>query len=264
MQGGLGPEGENLACRACGHIFPTVRHIPDLRPVEPLRLPRIYDDPDYRTWVAGLAEAQEYFYRKGRIVSFIQRSGHRVVRRLREGRDSGITLDLSCGDGAHYPFLHRPGACLGIDIDQRSLEKLKSRFPDFGVVRADAYRLPLRDKTVDSIVNVYNLEHMAYLDLALEEMHRVLTAEGDLFASIPNEGGFFWGLGRRWSTARHFTSPRLDYQRAIQIDHINCVWQVEKALRRYFRIIRRVFFPLPLPVFHFNLVTAYWAQKRAG
>jgi SAM-dependent methyltransferase len=263
-QGGLGPEGERLACDACGHIFPTVRNIPDLRPAEPLRRPRVYDDPDYGTWVAGLAEAQDYFYREGGIVNFIQGSGHRAVRRLREGRAFGITLDLGCGDGAHYPFLHRPGACLGIDIDQRSLEKLKTRYPAFAVVRADAYSLPLRDQTVDSIISVYNLEHMAYLDLTFEEMHRVLQEKGHLFVSVPNEGGFCWGMGRRMSTARRFSTPTLDYRRAIQIDHINCVWQIEKAIRRYFRIIRRVFFPLRIPVFHLNLVTTYWARKRAA
>src|SRR4030042_6101640 len=98
--------------------------------------------------------------------------------------------------------------------------------------------------------------------LELEEMYRVLNQDGHLFANVLNEGGICWVLGRRRTTAKHVYSATLNYQRAIQVDHINCVWQVEKAIRRYFRIIRRIFFPLPVPSFHVNLVTTYRARKR--
>jgi SAM-dependent methyltransferase len=103
---------------------------------------------------------------------------------------------------------------------------------------------------------------MAYLDLVLEEIYRVLLPDGHFFVSVPNEGGLAWTLGRRITTARQFNSATLNYERVIEIDHINCIWQVEKALKRYFHTVKRVLFPFRLPSFQANLITTYHLSKR--
>jgi SAM-dependent methyltransferase len=176
---------------------------------------------------------------------------------MRGDDGQGLTLDLGCGDGAHYPYLPDPENSFGVDLDQASLSKLKARYPDYPALRGDAYNLPLKDGCIDCIVNVYNLEHMLFLDHALEEMGRVLAPGGRIFVSLPAEGGLAWGLGRRLSTARRFGDENLDYLRALEIDHINCIWQLDKALRRHFRIRRLRLFPLGVPSFHLNLVVTY-------
>ena len=102
-----------------------------------------------------------------------------------------MTLDLGCGDGSHYPYLTSPDDCFGIDINQKSLEQSKAKFKEFFVIRAGAYDLPVQDASVDCITSIYNLEHLVYLDLALEEMYRILLPEGDIFISVPTEGSFF-------------------------------------------------------------------------
>jgi ubiquinone/menaquinone biosynthesis C-methylase UbiE len=181
---------------------------------------------------------------------------------MRRGRKYGMTLDLACGDGAHCRYLTPQDNYLGIDIDQGSLEKLKMRFADFPAIRGDAYNLPLKDKSIDCIINIYNLEHMVYLDLVLEEMTRVVKPDGDVFISVPNEGGIAWRIGRKLTSARAFTSENLDYIRANEIDHINCVWQIAKALRRYFQITKQRRFPFWMPSFHLNAVTTFHCIKR--
>ena len=249
-------------CRTCGHIYDFKNGIPDLRPVKSIRMPGIYNDPHYKNYLDNLADIQDYFYRSGGLISWVQNAGHRRIRSLTEEKKGGVTLDLGCGDGAHCSFMSNPSNYFGVDVDQKSLEKLKNSLKDFFVVCADAYDLPIKDRGVDRIVNIYNLEHIAYLDLMLEEMMRVLRPSGDVFISVPNEGGFMWSLGRSMTSLRKLTTSARNYARAIEISHINCIWQLDKAIRRYFSIKKRYFFPFYLPNFDINLITTYHCIKK--
>jgi SAM-dependent methyltransferase len=227
-----------------------------------MRLPVIYNDSNFQAWLNNIN--QDYYYQTKGIVSYVQNAGHRVVQSLRRHRTYKLTLDLGCGDGAHYPYLEEPATCFGIDIDRASLEKLQSRFPDFFVICADGYRLPLRDGSIDCIVNIYNLEHMVYLDLALEEMFRIIAPDGDIFISVPNVGGVVWDTGSILTSQRTLTTETMSFKRVVEISHINCIWQLEKAFKRYFTIKRKISFPFPIPSFHVNLITTYHCVKRSA
>jgi SAM-dependent methyltransferase len=253
--------GANVACASCGATWNQVNGIQDLRPRVGLALPRIYDDPDYREWNRRLASVQDYFYNSNPIVSWVQNAGHRAVRAFAARRPDALTLDMACGEGGHRPYMWRPDRVVGIDIDQASLEKYRSRFPDALAIRGDCYRLPFRAAVFDRVINVYNLEHLIHVDFALEEAHRVLKDRGELIASVPAEGGLAWVLGRQLTTARQFTSETLNYSRANAIDHCNCIWQIEKAIERHFRVVRRSIFPLGLPVYHLNLIVTWSLEK---
>jgi SAM-dependent methyltransferase len=253
--------GPDLACGDCGAVWTAVNGVYDLRPRTGLALPAMYDDPDYREWNRQLASVQDYFYNSNPIVSWVQNAGHRAVRTFAENRPDALTLDMACGEGGHRPYMRRPDRVVGVDIDQGSLEKYRSRFADALVIRGDCYRLPFASSVFDRVINVYNLEHLLHLDFALEEAHRVLKDDGELIASVPAEGGLAWVLGRQLTTARQFTSETLDYSRANAIDHCNCIWQIDKAVRRHFRVVRRSVFPLRIPLYHLNLVVTWSLVK---
>jgi len=259
---GLTVESESLACPGCGRTYSFQSGVADLVVDLPLSPPRICEDPHYRRWVSSRFQAHDYFYDQTSLVGRVQRAGHLAVRRMAEELPEGLTLDLGYGTGAHYPYLRNPAQSFGLDIDQPSLERLKALYPDFFVVRGDAYNLPLKDHSVSCIVNVHNLEHMVFLDHALEEMARVLVQGGDVLIALPSEGSLLWEMGRRLFTARRFGIGGLDYRRALAIDHFNCIWQLDKAIKRHFRVVRRQFFPLRLPSFHFNLVVIYHCRHR--
>ena len=148
---------------------------------------------------------------------------------------------------------------VGVDIDQASLEKFNKKRPNCSLIRADGYNLPFKDESIDCLMNIYNLEHMVYLDLALEEMSRVIKPNGDIYISVPNEGGLLWGLGRSLTSSKHFKN--INYARIIAIQHINCIWQLEKAFKRHFKIIHREYFPMALPILHANLISTYHCVK---
>lgn len=266
----LCPQPEKLTCSNCNHEYHIRNGIPDLTPVNSTRLPKIYSDDDYQKWLGVRAVSHDFFYgTKG--VATVQNAGHRAVRTLQGNNTYEITLDLGCGDGAHYPYLKEPDKCLGVDMDQQSLEKLKIRFPNFSVVCADGYNLPVRDQSVDCIISIYNLEHMVYLDLILEEMVRILSPGGDIYISVPTEGGIAWDIGRslgrnllftRKFALTHTDIQTIDYNRVLEIEHINCIYQLEKAFKRHFDIKKRIFFPFHIPSFQLNLITTYHCRAR--
>ncbi|MEW6264265.1 MAG: methyltransferase domain-containing protein [Thermodesulfobacteriota bacterium] len=249
-------------CPDCRHSYPANGGIPDFRPPAPWPLPRLYQDDDYLAWLDFQSKSKEYFYKPGSLMAYVQNAGHRIIRRMCRRRRLGHLLDLGCGDGHHYPYLDQTDGYLGLDMDQKSLEAARSRFPRLSLIRADACNIPINDGQVDAVISIYALEHFIYLDRVLEEIERVLAPDGDLFISVPTEGSLAWSAGRRLTTARKFTSIAMNYTRAQEIDHINCVWQLDRAIRRHFRVVERVMFPLALPIFQLNLVVAYHCRAR--
>jgi phosphatidylethanolamine/phosphatidyl-N-methylethanolamine N-methyltransferase len=253
-------DGDRIVCQRCATTWTTVNGVYDLRPTASLPLPMMYGDQNYQQWNRRLAAAQDYFYHSNALVAWVQNAGHRAIRAMTSASPAALTLDMACGDGGHRPYMWRGDRVVGVDIDQGSLETHRRRYPEAIVVRGDCYRLPFADGAFERVINVYNLEHLIHLDFALEEAKRVMAAAGEFLVSVPTEGGIAWTLGRRMTTARNFTSEGLDYLRANAIDHCNCVWQVEKALRRHFRIVNRRLFPVSLPLYHVNLI-ATWSLR---
>jgi SAM-dependent methyltransferase len=257
----LTASSDQFACQSCGAKWTTVNGVYDFRPRTSLPLPRMYDDPHYQEWNRRLAKAQDYFYRANPVISWVQNAGHRVIRSMAAAAPAALTLDMACGDGGHRPYMWRGDRVVGIDIDQASLETHRQRYPDAVAVRGDCYHMPFRDGVFDRVINIYNLEHLVHLDFALEEASRVLKDNGELLVSVPTEGGLAWTLGRRLTTARQFTTDGLDYVRSNSIDHCNCIWQIEKALSRHFRFVKRNLFPLRLPSYHVNVIVTWSLQK---
>jgi SAM-dependent methyltransferase len=220
---------------------------------------KLYTDPDYLQWETMRASSHDYFYGSKGIISWVQASGHQAIARMMESKQYQAIVDLGCGDGAHYPYIKQTEKYVGVDIDQPTLERFKLKQPDCCLLRVNGFELPFKDKSVDCLINIYNLEHMMYLDIALEEMNRILTEQGDVYISVPNEGGFLWGLGRSLSSVKHYKN--INYPRIIEIEHINCIWQLEKAFKRHFKIKKKEPFPFSLPGFHANIVTTYHCVK---
>lgn len=250
-------EADQIVCTECGARWAAVNGVYDLRPRVSLPLPRMYDDSNYQEWNRRLAKAQDYFYQSNPLISWVQNAGHRAIRSMAAASPDALTLDMACGDGGHRPYMRRGDRVVGVDIDQASLETHRKRYPNAVAVRGDCYRLPFRDAAFARVINVYNLEHLIHLDFALEEAKRVLKDKGELLVSVPTEGGTAWTMGRRMTTARHFSTDGLDYRRSNSIDHCNCIWQIEKALGRHFRVVERRLFPLGLPSYHVNLIVSW-------
>jgi SAM-dependent methyltransferase len=102
----------------------------------------------------------------------------RVARLLGE-LGAGTVLDVGCAYGALRAALPAPGPWLvGLDASETLL---RDHPPP--VVRADARRLPVRDRAVDAVTALDVLYHLPDPMPALREARRVLRAGGHLLAA---------------------------------------------------------------------------------
>ena len=102
----------------------------------------------------------------------------RVARLLGE-LGAGTVLDVGCADGALRAALPAPGPWLvGLDASETLL---RDHPPP--VLRADARRLPVRNRAVDAVTALNVLYHLPDPMPALREARRVLRAGGHLLAA---------------------------------------------------------------------------------
>gem|GEM_PF-67109 len=110
--------------------------------------------------------------------------------------DARVVLDLCTGNGASLPGLRRPGrTVLGLDVSLGMLEAARDEHGGPGwsprVACADAFRLPLRDASVDAVTLAFGLRNLRPRAEALAEIARVLRPGGTLAvleATAPRPG----------------------------------------------------------------------------
>lgn len=109
-----------------------------------------------------------------------------------------VVLDLCTGNGVSLPGLRRPGRLLlGMDVSLGMLEAAAEEHGGPGwaprLACADAFRLPLRDGSVDAITVAFGVRNLRPRAQALREMARVLRPGGTLVvleATAPRPGPF--------------------------------------------------------------------------
>jgi SAM-dependent methyltransferase len=101
---------------------------------------------------------------------------HEILRHLQAG---ARVLDLGSAGGSFGA--HEFPAVLSVRVD---LEFPRVKCDPF--VQADAARLPFPDAVFDAVISNHSLEHFSHLDLALQEIGRVLKPGAALFVSVPD------------------------------------------------------------------------------
>lgn len=249
-----------LKCGNCKRAYEYNDYIYEFLPREQLPFPPIYSDPDYVKYNSVQSTTYDYLYsNRNFIINWVQNSGYRQISKLL-GKREGLMLECGCGIGMLACFNPNIGLsdCIMFDIDKKSLSLIKMKDRYAGVINGTAYKLPFQDSSFDTVISHAQLEHLCYLDWALYEIKRVLKPQGKFLASIPTEGGFLWQRGRELTSARHFSRKLgIDYIKSNRIDHFNTIYQIERAIRRYFRIEKRILFPFRFPSFHLNFTCTY-------
>jgi ubiquinone/menaquinone biosynthesis C-methylase UbiE len=92
----------------------------------------------------------------------------------------GRVLEVGCGTGVLLQRLAGRGDAVSVDLSAGMLKKAATRLGERGgkLVRADAQRLPFKDGSFDSKVSTFALTAVPDLDVALEEMVRVIRDGG--------------------------------------------------------------------------------------
>ncbi len=133
-----------------------------------------------------------------RIMSLGQDRAWRVAMWRGVPEEAHAVLDLCTGSGVSLPGLRRPGRLvIGADVSLRMLELAADQQGRTGwaprLVCADAFHLPLADRSVDAVTIAFGIRNLRPLADALNELARVLRPGGTLAvleAAAPAPGPF--------------------------------------------------------------------------
>jgi ubiquinone/menaquinone biosynthesis C-methylase UbiE len=236
-----------------------------MMPSSPKLLPEAYNDDDYKRMSAKFDDSSPYFTDGNKIFRLIHESAHRKIADWMSSMPvGGWICDIGCGQGYHYQYVRSPERVIGLDIRLDSLRRVREISNRTPLIQADSCSLPFKSGAITRALSIYAFEHIYYLRDTLAETARILAPKGKMFVGLPCEGGLAWTLGRKL-TSEHTMSRRynVDYRKYIALEHCNTAPSVINALKEFFELNRRSYFPLPmLPAMHINLTVALALTKR--
>ena len=126
------------------------------------------------------------------------------VRWLKNFVSSGVALEIGSGYGALARTAAHSYRVIGLDLDYRVLTKAFGN-TDVAGVAGSAYALPIRDGSVDLVLCMDVLEHLAQPETCLTEIRRVLRPGGFVFLSTPNPSSL--GARRKGNASFIYRDP---------------------------------------------------------
>ena len=91
----------------------------------------------------------------------------------------------------------------------------------------------------DRITAVASFEHIVNLPEVVRISTELLSSDGILCVSIPNEGRFLWHFAYTMTTGKEFKKRfGLDYEVLMHYEHINTADEIELILKYYFKNVK--------------------------
>jgi SAM-dependent methyltransferase len=141
---------------------------------------------DHAGFKHGIAERYVPDVMQGTLIEAEHLARYRWAAQIAPGRR---VLDAGCGTGYGCALLAQAGAAevVGVDIAAAALDSSRPAMPDrVRLEVADLGRLPYADGAFDLIVCFDVIEHLSDPGPGLDEIVRVLAADGVLLVSTPN------------------------------------------------------------------------------
>lgn len=143
-------------------------------------------------YVAKTTPMRTHYESKNPIERWIWKKKKRVIKQMVSGLSYKNVLDVGCGDGGLLEVVKREAQYTGVDISPKQLAAFRHWLPvakkkHVRLVRADITKLPFRDHSFDLAFACDVLEHVLEPEEVLREIRRVVTKNGFIIFSIPNE-----------------------------------------------------------------------------
>lgn len=117
-------------------------------------------------------------------------------------------LDLCCGDGYFCSLICPDGVEAGCDLSLPALKKARDLWQYRGVACADvAAGIPFANEGFQTVVSNSSLEHVKNIDIALQEIARVLSPGGRFYTTFASDLAYEW-----WPCGRNALDRYLDFQ----------------------------------------------------
>ncbi len=105
--------------------------------------------------------------------------------------DGGIVVDVGSSDSTLCRLLDDGSrVAIAVDVDAAALERSRQRDPGAHLMRASGSQLPFRSGSVDTVLCLDVLEHVADENLVVQEIYRILRPGGTFLLSVPHTGMF--------------------------------------------------------------------------
>ncbi|QQQ75334.1 methyltransferase domain-containing protein [Saccharothrix sp. 6-C] len=126
--------------------------------------------------VPGIAE-ENYWFRRHEA-AYLDLVRHCV---------GAVVLEAGCGEGYGAALIAGHAArVVALDYDELTAAHAHRAYPELAVLRGNLATLPLRDASVDVVVNLQVIEHLWDQEGFLAECARVLRPGGRLLVTTPN------------------------------------------------------------------------------
>lgn len=96
-------------------------------------------------------------------------------------------LDIGCGEGLFAHVLFDEKIDLGIDPDQRELDKCKEFGAYKELIKCFGNEIPRESATFNTIFSNSVLEHIVDLESVLKEANRLLAEDGKMYITVPTD-----------------------------------------------------------------------------
>tara|TARA_B100000315_G_scaffold231369_1_gene242635 strand:+ start:242 stop:1123 length:882 start_codon:yes stop_codon:yes gene_type:complete len=259
------PDDTRLLCQNCSREYPIIDGIYSMLPSHSLKDTRFDNNKCFEQWRKISSEVlHDYFINGNKLFNFIHNSSHKAGNDIADLSDeSGWSLDIGCGTGAHFPYYSNLSRVVGIDINLKSLKLIRKSHPTATLIHGDMYFMPLKSDVFKYVFSIYILEHSYFLESAIEETLRILSQDGVFIVGLPCEGGLAWSLGRELTSHKYITNTYgIDYRRIVALEHCNTAKRVLTALEKRFSVVGRKWLPFPfLPSVNLNLTVTTLYKK---
>jgi SAM-dependent methyltransferase len=175
------------------------------------------------------------------------------------------TLEIGAGTGEHLHYEDWKGQDYkALEMRSNLAQEISNSFPGVQVLVGDCEKqIDIADRSVDRVIAIHVLEHLADLPSALDQIQRILKPGAKFSIVIPCEGGFGYALGRRVTSQRVFERRyKQDYTWLISHDHVNTAEEIIEEVKKRFRIVHSQFWPLRVPIINANLLIGLTAEPR--
>lgn len=155
-------------------------------------------------------------------------------RQVAETAAPGIsTLEIGAGSLNQFKFEKKQGVYDIIEPYHKIYEQ-SEYLGNVDTFYDDISEIPEGNR-YDRIISVATFEHILNLPAVIEKIISLLSTDGLLAVSIPNEGRFLWRLAYRNTTGREFHKKYgLDYEVIMRHEHVNSADEIECLLRYFF------------------------------
>lgn len=167
-------------------------------------------------------------------------------------------LEIGTGDGeisaeifkAHLPL------DVGIDINQKEIEKAKKTKVYKKVMCANAEKMPFQDNSFKTIVSNSSFEHITHDLIAVSEVSRVLKPKGLFFLTVPSNYLSQWILEYEQEKNKEKAKTSLDqFNNRANHRHYRSVkeWKKQFEKNQMELIFYKHYFPKPVALFWYKL-----------